>query len=242
MYASAYGCSNRDRAAPRVSCTDPTKPVSRTTVVDGEKIAEEYCVEYEQGGKERRIGDYRSWYADGTKREESQYQDGKLLGTQTIWSKDGARSTENHYLSRPGDLSTRKEQWVKDGVTHAKETTFDNGRVLRIQPYKDGKKHGLATVFGLGGYKSDEITYESGVQQGPFRSFHKSGSLMAKGTYLKGKRHGVVTQYCLDGKRIHGEITYDHGTVVSSKRVDSGDPSCMGATSAVTPANKSLTP
>ncbi len=78
--------------------------------------------------------------------------------------------------------------------------------------YKDGKIDGICKRYYENGNLQSESVWKDGtlVQDGIKKSYHPDGSLRSIGTYVNGKRHGVLTRYHNNGQ-ISATVTFEHG-------------------------------
>ncbi len=90
----------------------------------------------------------------------------------------------------------------------------NNGKIKSIGEVKAGKKTGVWAFYDQYEIQVDSITYKEGVKEGVHKTYDlKQGILLSKGSYVKGKKHGVWESYHDDGN-IHGREEFKNGTPI----------------------------
>lgn len=91
---------------------------------------------------------------------------------------------------------------------------FDEGRT---QPYKEwcydseGRWHGFWSTWYTGGVQKEKtVTFDHGVENGPFTSWWKNGEVRDEGENKDGETHGIYKSYREDGT-LQNLIEYDNG-------------------------------
>ncbi|HEY2827450.1 MAG TPA: toxin-antitoxin system YwqK family antitoxin [Pirellulales bacterium] len=103
-------------------------------------------VSYKAG---KRDGKWITYGDDGKQiREQVEYRDGKLNGTNTQWDADGKKTVETHFEN--GQLQGLQESW------------FPNGQLSRHAEFKDGKPNGTLIRWNEKGEKLLEEKYADG--------------------------------------------------------------------------------
>lgn len=157
--------------------------------------------------EQRKIGDWKEWYANGQLREEGYWTEGKRNGLFKFYDRKGFLERIERYVN--GEL-------VSDDDT---TTTLDirreydeQGRVRSVGSYREGKKHGTFRHYDESGKEEGASIYELetlvaegrldsiGQRQGKWRLYHPEGELRAEGEYINGLREGPWTFYFRSGK------------------------------------------
>lgn len=119
----------------------------------------------------------RSYYPDGSLKEEQYYKDGKLHGPSSFYSPKG------QILS---------QCWFSEGLLQGKKKTYyANGALNSIQEFHDGKRHGNQEYFYQDGSTKSFIPYVNGKLQGYLYLYHPKGILSRIIHYENGKRDGI---------------------------------------------------
>lgn len=129
------------------------------------QISEEetYISDYE------RVGKWLKFYKDGSKKIESEFQDGNFLlhncwnekGEQTL--KDGTGLFVYDYCAWEGHLD-HNEQEYKNYKRHGKQYKYTNGVLTLYQEMENGKEHGSTKSYDENGELKYEVLYENGVE------------------------------------------------------------------------------
>lgn len=168
------------------------------------------------GGKKRREqawhrgkehGPFTRWYEDGTKAEEGEYRDGRLVGTLRAWDAGGELLGAATFTAGSGVYT----EW------HA------NGNRARERTYVDGLEHGLRTQWHANGQKSEETQIDHGVQHGRHAAWDPAGQPLQSGFYKNDKQAGPWTFHGPGGAVVRVD-TYEDGDVVSSVAYQDGAP------------------
>jgi antitoxin component YwqK of YwqJK toxin-antitoxin module len=68
---------------------------------------------------------------------------------------------------------------------------YEDGTVKTIEPYRDGRLHGEATLYWFNGQLKRRTHFHFGVRQGLDQIWNEEGMLVDEGGYEKGKPVGV---------------------------------------------------
>ena len=112
---------------------------------------------------------------------------------------------------------------LETNLSEGSEETFDHsylgvirdedGNVVFIGEFKDGKQHGKGFEYLPSGSLMFEGDYENDYRNGKGTEFYfwepLSGSVLYQGEYIDGGRHGKGTQYFEDGSRYEGDWEYN---------------------------------
>tara|TARA_B100000427_G_scaffold266961_1_gene232541 strand:- start:2849 stop:3454 length:606 start_codon:yes stop_codon:yes gene_type:complete len=130
------------------------------------------------------------------------------------------------------------EVTLKDGKLHGSyKTYFENGQIEREGIFKNGVQDGPFKIYNeygqieekgtmksdkIYGYHkiyyyeynydkpSEEITYENGIENGPYKRYHYNGQLEVEGTFNNGNQDGPWKFY-YDNGQLEYEETYKDG-------------------------------
>jgi len=103
---------------------------------------------------------------------------------------------------------TQKEIFSADGHTITYEGHNGNGFV---RSYKNGKKDGISALYRNGELYAEK-SYKNDILDG-WTIYYSPPYTSRKTYYVNGKKHGVVTQWCDDGKRLKLREHYNHGNL-----------------------------
>ena len=96
---------------------------------------------------------------------------------------------------------------------------YNNGQKALESNYKDGKPHGLQSVWYENGQKSSEFTVKDGKPHGLMTSWYENGQKKSENPWKDGYKDGLDTWWFENGqKRL--EHTYKDGELISEKRWD----------------------
>ena len=129
-------------------------------------VIESYTQKKSDGTKH---GTYISYYPTGEKNEESQYENGKINGTQIFYHKNGkvaesASLVNGEYAGNykkfyeSGELE-QDGKYVAGAMNGEWKYYYENGKIKEVVPFKD----------------NDEF--------GPFKEYHENGNLKTEGAY-----------------------------------------------------------
>ena len=106
----------------------------------------EYVEKYDD--KDYIDGTYKSYFADGTKKKEVSYKDGKLSGVCNTWFINGRLNEELHY---------------EDGKLNGPDNEYyETGKIKEKSFYKNGKLDGLDQKFDNDGILTDKLSFSNG--------------------------------------------------------------------------------
>ena len=108
----------------------------------------------------------------------------------------------------------KRESSYKDGKAHGLMTVwYENGQKKAERIYKDGNQNGLETTWQKSGEKKWEINYKDGKRHGLWTWWQKNGQKQEEGNYTDGLPQGVWIMYKYDGTE-WGRDTYKDGLKV----------------------------
>lgn len=114
-----------------------------------------------------------------------------------------------------GHLTTREGSRIPDGVYRQH---YDNGRVHRVFPFRNGKLHGTSQVFFQNGVMEREGTFVNGREEGTSRLYSKEGILLGISEYEDGQKNGLTTLFYPTGEK-KAEMTFVDNLAEGPQRV-----------------------
>lgn len=168
----------------------------------------------------------RSYYDDGTLKEETSYRDGKLHGVSKAYYEDGVLKREATYedgrpegvgrtYHRNGQL--KSEVHFKDGKRHDSRKVYDEkGRLLFEENYNMGKRDGVLRTYDAETGKPLSIhSFKNGELHGRYVAYRPGGlkgEKFIEGNYVDGKLEGESLRYSvLDGSLVVEASNYKDG-------------------------------
>lgn len=185
-------------------------------------------VEYYPGGALRREENYAGGMLNGRCRtmgdnglplSEEHYSHGVRDGIQRQWyttpesltTSSGKLRSEENYVEghREGRQITRDafgniltEANYTDDKKDGRQMSFERGRPVREENYRDGVPHGVQRQWWVAtGNLHYERNYTAGVQDGRQRTFYPDGRLESEQTYRNGEPTGKARELLPNGKR-----------------------------------------
>ena len=130
---------------------------------------EEYCVELQLDGKERREGPAVRYYDDGTVWVECGYHEGKLRGPYVERFRGGKIAREGPY-----EAGIRVGTW---------RFYFEDGTLQEESGWRDGSPHGSVATYWPNGKLRTKGRHCRGAQCGVWRSFDEAGKVLGTVEY-----------------------------------------------------------
>jgi antitoxin component YwqK of YwqJK toxin-antitoxin module len=91
----------------------------------------------------------------------------------------------------------------KNGKLHGVSTVWHRGGQVEVKTnYKNGRPHGLSTEWYGNGQKKLKIFYKNGGLNGSYVAWYESGQKMIEAHYLNGRLHGPFIEWCKTGQKI----------------------------------------
>jgi antitoxin component YwqK of YwqJK toxin-antitoxin module len=100
--------------------------------------------------------------------------------------------------------SLKQEAYFKKGIIEGSVKTYDlNGRVISIEPFKNGRREGTASVFNFskGILTEQKLEYKKGMLNGKRRAFSLNGGLIGLEHFKNDKLDGIRETYYFNGKK-----------------------------------------
>lgn len=149
------------------------------TYSDG-KIKLRYYVK-EIDGNFLKHGMYRTWYQDGMKAEEIEYEKGKKNGKYISWHKNGTKKDEIEY-----------ENDKKNGKYIS---WYENGTKYKELEYENDKENGKYNLWSSNGTKCEQGQFIDGIRDGKWFSWHSDGRKESIANYNKGTIDGKIALF-----------------------------------------------
>ena len=196
--------------------------ISITRYRNNEVILYEEINRYNE--KNQKTGVWKSFYADGTVKEEKEYLNGKLHGVYKIYTKDGFLVNALEYEN--GELIEKTDRFVTDIDVREK---FDENENLIFQgSYLNQKPIGVHRYFDKKGNVKKSQIYNvyhqlisegkvqlDGKKQGQWIDYYPGGNKKAEGYYQNDKKTGQWIFYFPNG-RVEQTGTYSNGKLSGS--------------------------
>ena len=171
--------------------------------------------EWYENGQNRRIGNsknkkyyglFTEWYKDGTKKEESKWEDGKLISAK-LWGPNGELCPETNIKNGHGVFLENTEDGFKirisyqNGEKNGLTTVWYNGKKHSEANYSNGQKNGLSGSWYEGGQKKSKGNFTNGEKEGLWTTWFRNGLKETEGRFVNGKKEGLWTTWLQQGKK-----------------------------------------
>jgi antitoxin component YwqK of YwqJK toxin-antitoxin module len=113
------------------------------------------------------------WHANGAKRMEGRFVDGRPEGVHPRWDENGQQVSEETY--RAGNLHGARRLWDPDG------------HLLHEAHYEDGALHGPSVWYYADGAKRWETHYDAGQRTGTWTQWAGNGDLFMQSEWEGGR-------------------------------------------------------
>lgn len=90
---------------------------------------------------------------------------------------------------------------------------YDNGQILLLMSYKNGKLDGKYVHFYRNGQIYIDSEYKDGKLNGSYKKYHYTGQIVLEINYVSGEPNGIYLEYSKEGEKIK-EIKYNKGKIV----------------------------
>lgn len=125
----------------------------------------------------KHTGSWITWYVNGQKADESQYEDGQYNGLCSHYYDNGQKSYEQN--SKNHDADGPSTGWYKDG------------QIMYSGQYRKGKLDGKWIHWFPNGNKAGENNYKDGEYHGLIASWYENGQTGFENNYKNGVKHGI---------------------------------------------------
>lgn len=129
-------------------------------------LIESYTQKKSDGKKH---GTFISYFPSGEKNEETQYDNGKINGTQFFYHKNGKISESVNYVDGTHEGAFKKY--------------FESGELEQEGNFSDGAMNGELKVYYPNGKLKEVVILKNNDEFGPFKEYHENGNLKTEGTY-----------------------------------------------------------
>ena len=129
-------------------------------------IIESYTQRKSDGEKH---GNYTSYYPTGEKNEVSQYENGKINGTQIFYHKNGK-------IAESASL-------VNGEYAGGYQKFYESGELEQEGNYVEGAMNGEWKYYYANGKMKEIVPFKNNEEFGPFKEYHDNGMLKTEGTY-----------------------------------------------------------
>lgn len=114
----------------------------------------------------------------------------------------------------------RQDVFIRDGLLHENVTEilitglvidkYLGGQKKSEEPYVNGIRHGLYTVWFVSGQKASEQSYVNGKEEGSATAWYENGQKRITGNFKNGIKEGLWTSWYANGNKL-SEITFANG-------------------------------
>ena len=130
-------------------------------------------------GKEH--GFWQSWYDDGKKKSEGDFEKGKMSGEWKGWYENEKENFIGNYQNE-----------LKEGLW---KHWYPSGQMELSQNFSKGLAHGSRIYWFENGNKKEEGQYENGVKSGPWIFYHDNGNKQSECSFKKDRLDGPFIEY-----------------------------------------------
>lgn len=161
-------------------------------------------------------GHYVTFYGDGQKRSEGEYQNDKQVGFWTTWFENGNKSSEGNF-----ENGKQNGEW---------KFYYENGKLQQINHFVDNKAEGEFIDFDQSGFKSRVGFCKNGLLEGKSTMYYQNGKIKSQYHYEQNKTKGPFVEYFSNGN-IYTKGTSNNGLITGDFFVyDSLDPTIFSKT------------
>jgi len=86
---------------------------------------------------------------------------------------------------------------------------YESGQKKNERTFKNGKLHGLTTMWDSDGQKKSEVGYQNGKLSGPYRTWYDNGQRQSEGEYKEGNRQAGWNCWSKDGEKRETDTVSD---------------------------------
>ncbi len=90
---------------------------------------------------------------------------------------------------------------------------YDNGQILLLMSYKNGKLDGKYLHFYRNGQIYIDSEYKDGKLNGLYKKHHHNGQVLLEANYIAGELNGIYLEHSKEGEKTK-EIKYDKGNIL----------------------------
>ena len=161
--------------------------------------------------KDKRVGDWKTWYDNGERKEECAYKRGERHGECSEWHSTGKQKSISEW--NDGRRDGPWKLWNKEGVL-----LEDGAYVADFSQTGLDHRHGKLTRYYDTGEKKSEEVYDHGDASGPWVEWYKNGVVMRLGEKRGDRFSGLVEEWHDTGRKsmsgtyreglLTGEVTF----------------------------------
>lgn len=144
-------------------------------------------------------GTWTTWYVNGQKGHETQYENGKYNGLLTHYYDNGQKCYEQHYTNH-----------VADGPDHG---WYRDGQEMYSGQYRNGKRDGRQIHWFPNGGKQSENNFKDGEFDGLTAGWYENGQMRFEMNYKNGVKHGLEAGWDEQGV-LQYKREYKNGRVI----------------------------
>lgn len=161
---------------------------------------------YEHGKLHGRVAEY---FAEDKLKDESYWNQGKQIGTHSVWSLTEALVLQEEYLGGVQDGSylafyaSTAEHRIEGTYLAGKKTGVwrgwsEDGVLVGEEEFLEGERHGTRTAF-VKGVLVERLEFDQGLKHGQQQEFYEDGAQRSEGRIDQGKRVDVWSYWKPDG-------------------------------------------
>lgn len=142
-----------------------------------------------------RVGAWKAWHANGQLNWVFEHEDGQLAH-RTIWHANGAKRMEGRFVDgKPDGIHPRwdeagqkvSEEAYRAGTRDGPRRLWDpKGHLLQETKYEEGQRHGPSTWYYATGQKRWETHYANGQRTGTWTQWTSNGELFMQSEWKDG--------------------------------------------------------
>ncbi len=145
-------------------------------------------------------------YSEGKLRERGRWKDDRQNGLFELYTSEGVLVDHADFVDGERDGETL-QYWPDSGILKVKaffrkgklegmvEQYWPGGQIQFRHRYVNNLRHGECLDYFENGALKSSVTFDKGVQTGPYRIYFEDGNLQEEGTLKNGAHDGVFTCY-----------------------------------------------
>jgi len=147
----------------------------------------------------------KSFYEDGSSKEEISYKENKFDGPtnryfksgnikESLFYRNGKPEGSNKVFFEDGKI--REESFYRGGKLNGfKKKFYRDGKLKFKAKYKNDKLDGLVEEYFSNGSEKSKVQYNLGKMHGSYKEYYEAGNLKVEGYYQDGSRQGKFQEY-----------------------------------------------
>lgn len=147
-------------------------------------------------------GVFESYYPNGKKRSQIEYQDGYYQGKIQFWFANGLKEQESAIIN--GESEGDYKIW------------HPNGQIALSMKYKNGIESGIRQRWYQNGNPWTYATFQNNKLIGDLKMWFENGKLERQGSYRDGVRHNIYKIWYNDGQP-EAVLQYNLGKISSAQ-------------------------